>query len=441
MNLLESLKENIAASLSSAKAYNLPKLCVDLGLPEGEESEAYSSKHYYVLKRVQLLGKEQAIALGKQALERFPSYQLEETLDLIDPPRDGVISAITRRHLIDEISSMGNLAGEMHITEFLGRMLPLSQMPFDGGSIYRTTLADGVSQHMVRNDDWTYRDFFDFANVLKLSERRFRAILEGVVHPEVRTGEDQKRFVDAINPYLLRDGFELQPIDHTSGYPVYRVVKKGGVSGHCKNLIFAANGPKPELVLADALNNDIRIVKNQNHCLVYDRPIGLDGLLWSELVDWWNSLFPSSDPERNLYKRLSASLASEPEKRFFRLYFEILRDRLKEHLPAIIPQVYLHYDPYTFRELPNGSALVRQRMDFLLLLPYRQRVVIEIDGKQHYADGNAASPKRYAEMVAEDRSLRLLGYEVYRFGGVELLENAARDTAEVFLTRLLRTRL
>ena len=89
------------------------------------------------------------------------------------------------------------------------------------------------------------------------------SIPEEIVHPEVRTGDDQNRFVDAINPYLLRDGFELLPVDQTSGYPIYRVAKKDGVSGHYKNLIFAANGPKPELVLADALNNDIHIVKNQ----------------------------------------------------------------------------------------------------------------------------------------------------------------------------------
>jgi hypothetical protein len=85
------------------------------------------------------------------------------------------------------------------------------------------------------------------------------------------------------------------------------------------------------------------------------------------------SSLPSYGPERNLYERLSASLNSQAEKRFFRLYFEILRDSLKENLPALIAQVYLHYEPYTFRELPNGSSLLRQRMDFLLLFLHRQR--------------------------------------------------------------------
>lgn len=59
-------------------------------------------------------------------------------------------------------------------------------------------------------------------------------------------------------------------------------------------------------------------------------------------------------------------------------------------------------------------------MDFLMLFADRSRIVIEVDGKQHYANGETARPARYADMVAEDRSLRLAGYEIYRFGGAEL---------------------
>jgi hypothetical protein len=66
-------------------------------------------------------------------------------------------------------------------------------------------------------------------------------------------------------------------------------------------------------------------------------------------------------------------------------------------------------------------------MDFLPLLPNRSRIVIECDGVQHCADDDGrASPHRYADVVAEDRVLRLRGYEVYRFGGAELLQRAQR---------------
>jgi very-short-patch-repair endonuclease len=47
-------------------------------------------------------------------------------------------------------------------------------------------------------------------------------------------------------------------------------------------------------------------------------------------------------------------------------------------------------------------------MDFQLLVSNRGRIVIEVDGRQHYSDDEGrASPDRYAEMVKEDRLLRL----------------------------------
>ncbi len=85
----------------------------------------------------------------------------------------------------------------------------------------------------------------------------------------------------------------------------------GGVAGHIKNLIFAADGPKPELVLTDALTNTIEIVENAEHCLVYDLPISQTGLLWKNLVEWWsnknNLPFPDKQTEHRLFYRLKES--------------------------------------------------------------------------------------------------------------------------------------
>lgn len=77
-------------------------------------------------------------------------------------------------------------------------------------------------------------------------------------------------------------------------------------------------------------------------------------------------------------------------------------------------------------------------MDFLMLLRGRRRLVIEIDGKQHYAEGDRASPRLYAEMMREDRTLRLDGYEVYRFGGDEFRDvQQARTEMRAFFGRIL----
>ncbi|MEV8248429.1 transposase family protein [Streptomyces rochei] len=98
----------------------------------------------------------------------------------------------------------------------------------------------------------------------------------------------------------------------------------------------------------------------------------------------------------------------------------------------------------------RAGALYRQRMDFLLLAPDRSRIVIEVDGVQHYGRPNppdeqgrithTAVPRLYAEMVTEDRRLRLAGYEIYRFCGWELKKGTGRQAAlEILLHQPPRT--
>lgn len=208
-----------------------------------------------------------------------------------------------------------------------------------------------------------------------------------------------------------------------------------GVAGPVKNLIFAADGPKPELVLRDAINNTIEITKYAEYCLVYDRPLGDSGLSWRDLVAWWSEDQPATsevDCARALHRRLlrSVSADSPGEQILFSTYARFYGTDGFD-LPALIPQVYLHLDPRTRRTV--GDPLVRQRMDFLLLLPARRRVVIEVDGQHHYAEDGRPSSRLYAEMMREDRQLRLAGYEVFRFGAAELTgSDAAVDVVRFF---------
>ncbi|QJW95422.1 hypothetical protein FTUN_2971 [Frigoriglobus tundricola] len=74
--------------------------------------------------------------------------------------------------------------------------------------------------------------------------------------------------------------------------------------------------------------------------------------------------------------------------------------------PVFIPQVYMHYGPYTQKERGEAGPLKRQRMDVLLLLRGGHRIVLEVDGRQHYwspENGkDIAKPARYVEMVDPD---------------------------------------
>ncbi len=147
------------------------------------------------------------------------------------------------------------------------------------------------------------------------------------------------------------------------------------------------------------------------------------------LVEWYASENAIDSNQENAFiSRLCDCLdtsfkangeKSGPETWLLQAYYE-LKGELGVDLPALIPQVYLYYDPQTQKE--RGYKLFEhQKMDFLMIISHRNRVVIEIDGKQHYADGDRASPKLYSEMVKVHREMSLCGYDVYRFGGYEFI--------------------
>lgn len=77
-------------------------------------------------------------------------------------------------------------------------------------------------------------------------------------------------------------------------------------------------------------------------------------------------------------------------------------------------------------------------MDFLLLLPDRQRIVIEVDSKHHFSEDGKPSLKVYADMVSADRELRLAGYEVYRLGANEVVGDGSEARIADFFDKLFR---
>jgi len=440
MSEVERLRSMIPDVLAAeVKAYELPAVCEGYGLDEGEESEAFSSKRTYVRRRIAGLRADEVVELGRRVHERFPSPDLGEALRLVAEEGKTLLSELTRRKVIGVLCEVHPLAGRLDLLDFLGRVFPLRQ--YHAMSNVFGTLEDEIVQHMVFNDDWRFDYLADRLGLLGCSEHRFVKLVELSVHPMVRDGDEQRLLVEQLNAVLKPDGCILSPVEVMSGESVFKVVARAaGVSGSAKNLIFAADGPKPEIVIQDAINNDVRIVRNEAHILIYDRPLGSAGLRWGELVDWWSDLTGevsrSRQAEESLYKRLFASVGSEPERSLFRKYYEWYQPALGWELPALIPQVYLHYDPYTAKMRHEMKVLPRQRMDFLLLFSPQERVVLEVDGKQHYSESGRPSPERYGEMVAADRDLRLVGYEVYRFGGYELTAAGKTDVLRGFFDGL-----
>jgi hypothetical protein len=301
-----------------------------------------------------------------------------------------------------------------------------------------------IQQHVHKNPgDFSVDDLFDALGAYDCSDRRFALFLEGLASADVRPNEtSQRRFVEVVNTAIKEAGVELRETDSRDGYPVFTLgYIHGSVAGRPKNLIFASQ-LKPDMRFRDAVNNDIEIVTNADKVLVYDRPFGSEGLSWDDLQAWWadlNSIPNDKTAKNTLYRRLLASLPgnSPPQRLLFESYFKRFKTAIPG-LPALLPEVWLHWDPKTVRER-GRDALFRFRMDFLLLLPGGVRVVLEVDGRQHYADEEGkANPARYAAMAAADRELKLAGYHVFHFGGAELREDTAEEVGGAFFDALFK---
>jgi very-short-patch-repair endonuclease len=318
--------------------------------------------------------------------------------------------------------------------------------PLDPWSDGSSGLRALIDRHVFRNPgDWSAEDLFEELGAFEAGDARFGKFLEGLACADVIPDEPaQRRVADAVNQHLRPAGAALRETGTDGGYPVFSIISaRPGRTRQPKNLIFASP-VKPDIRFADAVDNDIEIVWNAGEVLVYDRPIGADGLRWRDLQAWWKDAQQIADDEqakRTLYRRLLSSQpgSSPPQRNLFALYHEIHAPAVRD-LPALLPEVWLHWDPKTVRER-GRDALLRFRMDFLLLLPHGQRVVLEVDGLHHYAtpDGKRPDPARYADNVRGDRDLKLSGYEVFRFGGAELQgRDRARDVLRPFFAELFR---
>ncbi len=305
------------------------------------------------------------------------------------------------------------------------------------------SLGDRIRRHVLKDPDYEPEQVFEEVGAYGCSDRRFVLFLEGLCSHRFRPdAAEQGRIAERMNDALRDCGVELVSDGVDGGYPVFRLISTASAgAGPAKQVIFAPL-EKPDLRFADAVNNDVELVSSPDKTLVYDRPISIGGLSWRELQTWWAERSGRPDDREAavaLYQRLLNSLPpkeiSPPQRLLFSTFYTAFKSDVPR-LPALLPEVYVHYDPKTVAARGRAAALVRQRLDFLMFLPNHVRVVIEVDGDHHYADNGRADPHRYAQMVSEDRKLRLRGYEVFRFGAVELKGDRGKVLVAEFFRRL-----
>lgn len=435
---LDDLRAIIARWLRGHPWKELEKTFSSIGLTwRPDLIGQHSGKEKYVSAA---LDEESQSALKQAArtiLSGAPSYlshELQDTLWWAEANGEQRITEVTRRTLIEELPTRisGNLSADafqqrLGLATFETEITDTMRILF-GES--RTDMRSGTTHDLITWGFYTWPD------------RRLFLALETIVHPTIHKHAQQKEIAQIINRVIQVDGYTLREGEPISGHPTYQVHEVAtGVKGKPKNIIFASNGPKPLLGFADALNNDITILEHEASCLIYSDPLGSDGLTWTALGKWWareNGIATLQEGLKKLSSRLLESIkSSQGQGKIYRTYLKELKPLLGEKLPALLPEVYHVYDPKASAERGGRPAFKTQRMDFLLLLSSAKRVVIEVDGKQHYSTkGGQADPEAYTNTVQGDRELRLRGYEVYRFSHHELMAADGEQIIYSFFERL-----
>jgi hypothetical protein len=442
-NLRSLLRPMVGDMKDRCTNANIPEMCVQLGLPVPEDVGSKRDRFHAAFDALDDRGVED-FARGMTSRRQLHPMIRNKVQDILwaNEPTAG----IPKRHRREIARALQNVELFQHWENFSTLLkdtfvFPEWPMSFIGSGP-RGVLSD-IHTHFVRNPEAANVEaLFDQLHVLDLSDQRFARFLAGLVSSDVQLdAEAQGAMVSAINPTLLSCGAELRPTGEAGGYPVFSVVHVRTARGRPKNLIFASSF-KPDIRFRDAIDNDIEIASNPDDVLVYDRPLGVEGLRWRDLQNWWTELTEEADPiqaKNSLYRRLIASLpeSSPPQKALFKAFYSSFASAVPD-LPALLPEVWLHWDPKTVAER-GTSALLTHRMDFLLLMGGGARVVLEVDGAQHYSDNHGlASPSTYARLTESDRELKLSGYEVYRFAGIELLGPKASGVVKDFFEKLFR---
>jgi hypothetical protein len=327
----DQMRAFIIDELRSSTWEQLPSRFEALGLPwpEGEKP----GKSTFLRNVVAFLEPDTLHTVAHHCLQWHMDAQaagtIQDALWWVEAEGLQKITEVTRLAIAQDLESR-RISGWLELSEFVDKVTPLSpargivrKYGYDKEVLYVDTTTYGIFDVLFarRGEEpkpvWvrsSVKQFLKKWGVFEWPDKRFILFIEALVRPEVRQGEEQAAWVAILNTRLRNDGLALVQSGCLSTHPLFTLQPiKAGVAGIPKNIIFASNGPKPEIGFKDAINNEIIILQHEASCLVFDEAIPRDGLLWEDLVPWWarkHGLNPTAEEtRRQLGQRLMASLS------------------------------------------------------------------------------------------------------------------------------------
>lgn len=222
--LIRELRQQLASAIADAKAYDVPNLCVRLGLPEGTEQEAFSSKHRYASSRLAAVDTEVVARAARQLLAEVENFALAEAVAHVEEVGSRKVSELTRRRIVGVFNG-SPLCTEIEEIDLLRRLWPIATMPspYSAPGFQPATLEEHIIQHTIRNDDWSSRELLEAVGILTCSQSQLFRFLAAVTDSVVQLPERQVELADGVNAHLRHDGYTLAVSGRMSGSPIYEV--------------------------------------------------------------------------------------------------------------------------------------------------------------------------------------------------------------------------
>jgi hypothetical protein len=239
--LLRHIRHALASAIADAKAYEVPALCVRLGLADGTEQEAFASRLKYAKARLAGVTGAKLVAMARELLADQDHYELAEALAKLEENGSRLVTELTRRRIISLFANYA-LSNAIEELEFLRRVWPIHRMP---SACNRNSLEDDIYQHTINNCDWSNRELLEALGLLTCSQAQLFKFLAEAVHPVVVDEPRQEMLVDGINKALRHDGYILAPHSKISGSTVYvvRPLASGAPSDDSISHVLAAFNP------------------------------------------------------------------------------------------------------------------------------------------------------------------------------------------------------
>lgn len=269
----DDLIEILVEYFYNYKSYDLCDAMKSYGLIPDETLNPNDSKRIFAKTGIKKLSDEDIEKLALRITKEAEDVSLNKKMEKWFKDQFFEISFVTRRKLADFFDTCTDLEGRMRLDELLEKVFDIDKAYEDDSRLefwQTVTVREFIKQYVIDNNDISYKDMLlDILEFKYVSDQTVKKFLEIIVDPEIREKDQQDRYVNGINEIIKPDNYELVATKKVSGELIYRIHKICLRNSNMKNLIFAPLNKKPDIVIEDAIDNDLKIVGDTGDCLFY----------------------------------------------------------------------------------------------------------------------------------------------------------------------------